>query len=240
MASTPPTFRIGISGPEEAPCPEGRGCALWEAGYAAAVTAAGATPIFLDDPPDGLSWADALDSVQGVILTGDSTRSAQPIADAERLCRWCKKHHVPILAVDQGLHALNATFGGTLHLDLARELPDALQHRHPPERGLRHAIDVPKGSRLAEIYGEGELVVNSEHRRAICKVARGFRVTARALDGVVEAIEAEGDDWFALGVQWRPAAGTASGLDIQLFRGLVDACARTQTKRSRVAHAAAA
>src|SRR5262245_40024999 len=154
MATTPPAVRVGISGPEEAPCHEGRGCALWPAGYAAAVTAAGATPVFLDEPGDGSSWADALDSVQGVILTGDSTSSAQPIADSERLCRWCKKHGVPILAVDQGLHALNSTFGGTLHLNLALELPEALQHRHPPERGLRHAIDVPHGSRLAEIYGE--------------------------------------------------------------------------------------
>ena len=26
------------------------------------------------------------------------------------------------------------------------------------------------------------------------------------------------------GVQWQPASATASGLDIQLFRGLVQAC----------------
>jgi putative glutamine amidotransferase len=56
------------------------------------------------------------------------------------------------------------------------------------------------------------------------KVARGFRVGARALDGVIEAIEAESETWFALGVQWQPASATASGLDIQLFRGLVDVC----------------
>ncbi len=27
-----------------------------------------------------------------------------------------------------------------------------------------------------------------------------------------------------MGVQWRPASASASGLDIQLFRGLLDAC----------------
>jgi len=48
-------------------------------------------------------------------------------------------------------------------------------------------------------------------------------VCATALDGVIEAIEADGG-WFALGVQWQPASATASGLDIQLFRGLIDAC----------------
>ena len=86
------------------------------------------------------------------------------------------------------------------------------------------------GTILADLYGEGEVVVNSEHRRAVQRVARGFRISASALDGVIEAIEADEDDWFALGVQWQPASATASGLDIQLFRGLVDACARAGTK----------
>src|SRR5581483_5832002 len=83
--------------------------------------------------------------------------------------------------------------------------------------------NVVNGTRLARLYGEGEIVVNSEHRRAVNQPAPGFRVGARALDGVIEAIEAETDGWFALGVQWHPAAASASGLDIQLFRGLIDA-----------------
>jgi putative glutamine amidotransferase len=149
-----------------------------------------------------------------------------------------------LLAVDHALHALNTVHGGTLYLDLPVELPEALQHRHPPEKGLRHAIEVVPGTHLAESYGEGELVVNSEHRRAIAKVARGFRVSAKALDGVVEAIEAESESWYAVGVQWRPASATASGLDIQLFRGLLEACkqrtSQAPLKRSRVACTTAA
>ena len=69
-------------------------------------------------------------------------------------------------------------------------------------------------------------MVNSEHRRGVARIARGFRVSASALDGVIEAIEAESDPWFAVGVQWRPASASASGLDIQLFRGLIDAARR--------------
>jgi putative glutamine amidotransferase len=93
---------------------------------------------------------------------------------------------------------------------------------------LRHAINVLPDTRLARFYGEGEIVVNSEHRRAVNRVARNFQVCARALDGVVEAIETVSDSWFAMGVQWHPASGTASGLDIQLFRGLVDECRQRQ------------
>ena len=64
-------------------------------------------------------------------------------------------------------------------------------------------------------------------------MARGFRVSARALDSVIEAIEVDSDDWFALGVQWRPASATASGLDIQLFRGLIDRALVRQQKPAR-------
>jgi putative glutamine amidotransferase len=122
------------------------------------------------------------------------------------------------------MQILNTAFGGTTFLDLPKELPQALQHRHPPEPGLRHAIAVVPGTKLADLYGEGEIVVNSEHRSAINRLARGFLISARALDTVVECIESEDQDWFALGVQWNPASASASGLDIQLFRGLTDAC----------------
>ena len=76
---------------------------------------------------------------------------------------------------------------------------------------------------VADIYGEGEIVVNSEHRKGIQKLGKGLKITATALDGVVEGIESNSDDWYAVGVQWHPGSGTASGLDIQVFRGLVDA-----------------
>ena len=63
---------------------------------------------------------------------------------------------------------------------------------------------VTEKSQLAALYGEGEIVVNSEHRQALNKVARGFVVGARALDGIIEAIESDKDGWFAMGVQWHP------------------------------------
>jgi putative glutamine amidotransferase len=231
MAATPPPIHVGIYGPDEALHSEPRGCGLWAAGYAAALTTAGGTPALLGKSRGGRSWDIVLDGLNGVVLTGSDTDTMRQVIEGEGLCHWCRQHRFPLLAVDHGLHVLNLANGGTLYQDLARELPEALQHRHPPERGLRHAINVLPNTHLARFYGEGEIVVNSEHRRGVERVARGFRVSARALDGVIEAIETEGDRWFALGVQWHPAAGSASGLDIQLFRGLVDAC----RERSRLA-----
>jgi putative glutamine amidotransferase len=218
-------FRIGILGSDPDARPAGRACGYWPTGYAAVLTAAGAVPVPLD-PSAGDDWRGQLHGLHGVVLAGDDRTGAGRLAADDQVCLWCRDRALPLLAIDHGLHALNTTFGGSVYLDLPRECPEALQHRHPPEPGVRHAITVDPGTRLAGLYGEGEFAVNSEHRRAIHRLARGFRVSARALDGVIEAIEAESESWFALGVQWQPASATASGLDIQLFRGLVEACQR--------------
>jgi putative glutamine amidotransferase len=145
------------------------------------------------------------------------------MGDAESLCLWCREHRFPLLVIDQALLAMNSAFGGLNYSDLSRELPEALQHRHPPEPGLRHAINVTPGTLMCQIYGEGEVVVNSEHRQGIQRLCKGFTVTATALDGVIEAIEHLESSWFCVGVQWQPASPSASGLDIQVFRALIDA-----------------
>jgi CTP synthase (UTP-ammonia lyase) len=225
MSIKPPPIRIGIIGQDNTPANERHGCGLWKAGYAACLEAAEATTVLLPESPD-VSWSETLLDVQGVLIVGHDGDSRRALTYADTLVQWCREHDFPILGVDHGMHVLNSAFNGTTFQDVGREWPEALQHRHPPERGLRHAIAVVPDTRLAEIYGEGEIVVNSEHRRAVQRVSRGFRVSATALDGVIEAIEAESEDWFAMGIQWHPASATASGLDIQVFRGLVTAALR--------------
>jgi putative glutamine amidotransferase len=235
--------RIGVYGGEASGSQPSRGFGLWAPGYKAALIAAEATPVPLRMMP-GCSWDEILENVDAVVFAECSPVTARHQAEEERLCEWSRELGLPFLGVDQGLHVLNTTFGGTLHLDISRELPEALQHRQPPEPGVRHAIAVTEGTRLARFYGEGEIVVNSEHRQAVNRVARGFRVSARALDGVIEAIETvEGElgGWFAVGVQWHPASASASGLDIQIFRGLVEACSRcVHHRRGRTAQTVAA
>ncbi len=225
MSSKPPPVHVGIYGPDRTPCNERHGCGLWMAGYAACLQAADAVPVALNDRPDR-PFGELLAGLHGVVLIGHDGDPRRPANAPEALCLWCREHDFPLLAVDHGMHALNAALGGTVFQDVGRELPEALQHRHPPERGLRHAIAVVPQTRLADIYGDGEVVVNSEHRRAVQRPARGLRVCATALDGVIEAVEADSEDWFALGIQWHPASATSSGLDIQVFRGLVEACLR--------------
>ncbi len=225
MPSKPIPVRIGIYGSDNTAQNQRHGCGLWMAGYASCLTAAEAESIPITNEAEN-PWDEVLEGVHGVLLIGSDDATRLSVVEAESLAQWCRERSMPLLGVDHGLHLLNAAYGGTIYQDVGREVPEALQHRHPPEKGLRHAINVIEGTRLAEIYGEGEIVVNSEHRRAVQKIARGFRMCAHALDGVVEAIESVDEEWFAMGVQWHPASSTASGLDIQLFRGLIQAARR--------------
>jgi putative glutamine amidotransferase len=221
MFTPNPDLHIAVYGSEVKRA--GRGVGLWAAGYEGAITAAGASPTFLKQSTGDDPWDEILDGYQGVVVCGYQQADPTQMGDVESLCVWCRQHRFPVLAIDQGLLALNAAYGGLNYIDLPRELPEALQHRHPPEPGLRHAINVQPNTILASIYGEGEVVVNSEHRQAVQRVATGFVASGTALDGVIEAIEYTGQGWFAMGVQWQPASGTASGLDIQIFRALIDA-----------------
>jgi putative glutamine amidotransferase len=214
------TLRIAVYG-SEVPQP-GRNIGLWLSGYQGCIAAAGATPVFLKPNVGDRSWDEVIDDCIGVVVCGFD-RGPTRQGDLESLCLWAKTNRFPILGIDRGLLALNSALGGLNYEDLPRELPEALQHRHPPEHGLRHAILVQPDTLLARVYGEGEIVVNSEHRQAVQRVAPGFNVGGTALDGVIEAIEHKNENWFALGVQWQPASSSASGLDIQVFRALIDA-----------------
>ena len=83
------------------------------------------------------------------------------------------------------------------------------------------ALVVESGSAMERVYGDGEIRVNSMHHMAIDDVAMSFRVTARAPDGVVEAIESAVENWTAIGVQFHPEAETASALDVKIFEEFV-------------------
>ena len=211
-------------------------------GYFDSVVAAGGLPVIL--PPLG---KDAeinayLDQLDGVILSGgldmDPRRQGQPTHPAvqpmaERreendrvLMRRAVERQTPILAVGVGTQLLNVACGGSLYLHLPEDLPRAMPHRDHTGEPHRHAVVLEAGSRLDEIYGGGEHLVNSSHHQAVRKPGEGLLVSARAPDGVVEAVEADDPNWFCVGVQWHPESDTASALDMQLVECFIQACLR--------------
>ncbi|MFQ6096188.1 MAG: gamma-glutamyl-gamma-aminobutyrate hydrolase family protein [Armatimonadota bacterium] len=136
-----------------------------------------------------------------------------------------QRDEFPILAICRGIQVLNILMGGTLYQDLPLD-PDArIQHRQrAPREYATHAIAVEPRSRLCEILGSESVRVNSFHHQTVARVAEGLRVTARAPDGVIEAMEAP-DHPFCIAVQWHPEHLTRDYEHARrLFVAFVDAC----------------
>ena len=83
-------------------------------------------------------------------------------------------------------------------------------------------VKIKKGSRIFEIGGKEEVKVNSSHHQAAKKVGPAIRIAARAIDGVIEAIEHKTHP-FCIGVQWHPEY-VSSEIDTKLFFAFVEAC----------------
>jgi putative glutamine amidotransferase len=123
---------------------------------------------------------------------------------------------VPVLAICRGLQVLNVQRGGTL----VQHVPDVVGHTgHRPAAGSfgPTGIRIEPGSCLAKIMGESD-TVSCSHHQAIDELGSGLVVTARAPDGIVEAVEMPAAS-FVVGVQWHPEEDG----DVRLFEALVDA-----------------
>lgn len=116
---------------------------------------------------------------------------------------------LPLLGICRGSQVLNVALGGTLIADIE----DFVLHRGAGGDAVFvvERIRVAPDSRLARIFGTGELAVRTGHHQAVCDVAPGLRAVAWAADGVIEAVEHE--DRWALGVQWHPEDSHGSAED---------------------------
>ena len=127
------------------------------------------------------------------------------------LARWAMEDKKPLLAVCRGVQVVNVAAGGTVHQDLAAQVPGSSKHDYFPCQGpytrdmLVHDGTIPSDTRLGRLLGTPTLRVNSMHHQGIKQVADGLRPNAFAPDGLVEGLESP-NGHFLLGVQWHPEA----------------------------------
>ena len=123
---------------------------------------------------------------------------------------------VPVLGICRGMQLLNVARGGSL----VQHLPEVVGHdghATAPGRFDVHAVHTAAGTRIAALIGDS-ILVHSGHHQGLGSLGDGLVASARAADGVVEAIEHPGSR-FAIGVLWHPEQGD----DLRLFAALVQA-----------------
>ena len=124
-----------------------------------------------------------------------------------KLIELFEKINKPILGICSGLQSLNIYHGGTLK--------QHIEEHTSKEELVRHKIDIEENSFVYSLYGS-KTEVNSIHHQAIKDVAEGFKVTAVAEDGTIEAIE-KGN---LIGLQWHPEVD----YEMDTFKKFLDLC----------------
>ena len=132
----------------------------------------------------------------------------------------------PVLAICFGVQSLNVFLGGSLVQDIPSELHTRIEHAWiDREHGTPepfHIARIEPNSRLSKLAGPAEVRVNSSHHQSILEPGRGLRVTSRAPDLVIEAVEWTADPNWVTGVQWHPERmAETDSLAQMLFRELV-------------------
>lgn len=108
---------------------------------------------------------------------------------------------LPTFGICRGLQVMNIYSGGTLYLDLPSQLGSGNLHR--TDQPVHHAVEVKKGSPLADWCGVNSGMVLSNHHQGIEKLGKGLVAQAFSSDGLTEAfIRTYGPFWAA--VQWHP------------------------------------
>ncbi len=131
----------------------------------------------------------------------------------------------PLLAICFGIQILNVFLGGTLWQDINSQLSNAIKHSQDSENDYRsHAVSIRAHSLLRDLATEKNTRVNSYHHQAIKRIAPRLLASAKAPDGVVEAVELRDTTHFVLGVQWHPEIGWETNqLSRSIFSGFVEA-----------------
>ena len=212
-------------------------------GYFRSIEQAGGIPLVI--PPRGQVSDEVivqlLERIDGLLLSGGADvnplwageeplpqlHGINPVRDAFELKLASEAYHrqVPMLGICRGIQVLAMALGGSIHQDLHAALPDTrlVKHSQDAPRGeATHSVTAEQGSVVEQLLGR-TFAVNSFHHQAVNEPGPHLRVTARAADGVVEAVEST-ELKSIVGVQWHPECFAIEGdaSMMPLFKHLVN------------------
>lgn len=142
------------------------------------------------------------------------------------ILRHAERKALPVLGICRGEQLLNVYYDGTLVQDIPTFWGEdnPIKHRfegsNDPLQG--HSIAITPGTRLHAIFGQTQMDVNSSHHQAVDILGAAIVVSARSPDGVIEAIERQGEP-FVVGVEFHPEKMRAARPEINaLFKTFID------------------
>ena len=208
--------------------------------YVYAIRVAGGLPVIITN-------AEGLDIVDGVLLPGGNDidpslygqRNYYAVALNQRkdeleieIATAALEYDIPILGVCRGHQMLAVAAGGTLYQDINSQFRGKYAGRMNHRVGCNnHRVKIAEGTILDNLEKNKapRLQLNSLHHQSVRRIPQGFKVSARATDGIVEGIQGK-DHKFAVGVQYHPEMllkrnGRFGKLhSYNLFTGFVQAC----------------
>lgn len=209
--------------------------------YAAPVAAAGGAVVVLPpQPPTPDAVAGVLGALDGLYIAGgydvdpgmydaaphpetDTPRADRDAWEAALFDGACAID-LPVLGVCRGAQVINVARGGTL----IQHLPDELGHvgyQGGDAVYRRVGVTVDEGSLLAKLH-PAQRDVPVYHHQAVGLLGEGLSVTARSVDGVIEAVE-DPSLTFCVAVQWHPERDDLT----QIWDGFIAAAAAYREAR---------
>jgi len=217
-------------------------CRPWyalRADYSNMVEKAGGLPVLLPYIEDIQSQINMIDGLlipgcdedinpkfYGQEIKSDKVKTNDRRASHElSLVKEALRKDIPVFGICNGLQIINVFLGGTLIQHIPDSHKSDINHEQGhPKYVPTHDIIVDDNTILSELTETKIVKVNTTHHQAIDKVGNGLIVSARAPDGIIEAIESK-DYKFLVGVQWHPEYHN-SVLDENLFKKFVKASSK--------------
>ena len=215
-------------------------CSLAD-GYCTSVLRAGGVPLIIPPYEERDALLSTLESVDGILLTGGGDINPlflgeEPVEELHGinhrrdrqellLARLAADRQIPMLGICRGIQVMTAALGGKLYQDIGTQAgTKCIKHSQELDRAYAsHTVRMEAGTVLSRLFPDNDVLpVNSFHHQAVSEPAPGFRVSARAADGIIEAVESA-EYKSMLGVQWHPECMTLEGYDsmLPIFRWLV-------------------
>lgn len=203
------------------------------AGVIVNAAASAASPAKLIDEYDGLvvlGGCDIHPQMYGQDIESSCVYGTNLRADEFEisLVRSAVAARMPVIGICRGMQVFNVALGGTLVQDVG---PGTIHKVTEDNTAMtEHDVQIMPGTKLAGIFGEGEIGIQSAHHQAADRLGDGLIVSAVAPDGIVEAIEFR-DSW-GIGLQWHPEDSKANLAHVDmLFTAFAAQCALHARRR---------